>query len=162
MPPRRFWRKAGLRSGFEDKIKKDLESRGIAFEYETLKLKYIKKRCPHCDEVVDSGVYTPDFIIGTLIIEGKGNLDSETRTKMKQVKACNPDSDIRFLFQRNNKITKASKTTYLDWAEKYGFPAVVGNEVPEGWLKDAIQDKRGVQSLEDILPKKKKRRKKVL
>jgi hypothetical protein len=127
-----------MRSGFEAKIKKDLESREIPFEYETMKLNYIKKRCPHCSEVVDSGVYTPDFIIGTLIIEGKGNLDSETRTKMKQVKACNPDLDIRFLFQRDNKITKASKTHYTDWATKYGFPSAVGHIVPEEWLTDEI------------------------
>lgn len=128
------------RSGFEQKIKKDLEGRGIKYEYETVKLRYTKLHCPHCTKVVDTGTYTPDFIIQRdtgvrLVVEGKGYLDAANRTLMQRVKRDNPSEDIRFLFQRDQPIRKGSKTSYSDWSIKNGFPFAIGTSVPEEWLK---------------------------
>lgn len=124
------------RSKFEEQIMEDLEARGIKYEYESIKLKYVKKTCKHCGEVTDTGIYTPDFIIGSLIVEGKGVLDVGTRTKMVNVKKSNPTCRLAFLFQRDNKLSRSSKTRYTEWAVKHGFLAAVGTSVPQEWLTD--------------------------
>ena len=128
------------RSGLEQKIKEDLEKRGIKYEYESIKLTYTKRICQHCGGVVDTGVYTPDFIIARssgirLILEGKGYFDSADRSKMQRVKHDNPTEDIRLVFQRDQPIRKGSKTLYSQWAIKNGFKYCIGHSIPEEWLK---------------------------
>ena len=137
MKPRK--KKVFRRSGFEDKVEANLKERGISYEYESIKLKYTKERCPHCDKIVKRGTYTPDFIIQRpsrvrLVVEGKGRFTSIDRTKMLRVKRDHPNEDIRILFQGNNPIRKGSNTRYVDWAEKNGFPCAVGIEIPDSWL----------------------------
>lgn len=122
------------RSTFEAKIMKDLEERGIQYEYETLQLKYVKYSCPKCKCEIKRGTYTPDFIIGDRVIEAKGYFPSTVRTKMLNVKRDNPSIKLFLLFQKNNTISKKSKTTYLEWAKQHDFIAAVGNSVPEEWL----------------------------
>ena len=136
--------KPRLRSGLEDRIKEDLEKKGVKYEYESIKYAYTKDTCKNCGAVVNSGIYTPDFIIERntgvpLILEAKGYMDSPTRTKMQRVKRDNPDQDIRFVFQRDNFIRRGSKTKYSDWCFKNGFQYSIGEEIPKEWLKDAIQ-----------------------
>ena len=136
--------KTRMRSGLEEKIKVDLEKKGIKYEYETLKFAYTKDTCKNCGAVVKSGIYTPDFIITRtsgipLICEIKGYFDSQSRTKMQRVKRDNPDQDIRFVFQRDNFIRRGSKTKYSTWCLKNGFQYSIGEEIPKEWLKDAIQ-----------------------
>ena len=133
-----------MRSGLEEKIKLDLEKKGIKYEYETLKFTYTKDICKNCGAIVKSGIYTPDFIIPRtsgipLICEIKGYFDSQSRTKMQRVKRDNPDQDIRFVFQRDNFIRKGSKTKYSCWCLKNGFPYAIGETVPKEWLKDALR-----------------------
>ncbi len=115
-----------LRSGFERTLARDLQKSGVPFSYETLTLDY-----------TISHTYTPDFIINDkIIIEAKGKLDASTRQKMLAVKAQHPDRDIRFVFMRGeNTLSKASKTTYMDWARKHGFPAA-DKEIPPEWLNE--------------------------
>ncbi len=122
--------KPRLRSGFEKKIKDDLDSKKIKYGYETEKIPYTVPSSKH--------FYVPDFcLVNGIYIEGKGKLDAQARKKMLLVIEQNPDKDIRLLFMRNNKIRKGSKTTYTDWAEKHGIPYHVSSrgEVPEEWLK---------------------------
>lgn len=67
--------------------------------------------------------YTPDFIApdGTLI-EVKGYLSPDDRSKYKALKKCNPDMKFVFVFTKPNEtISKASRTMYKDWARKAGF-----------------------------------------
>ena len=80
--------------------------------------------------------YLPDFhLINGVFLEVKGRLTSEDRRKMKAVKLCNPELDIRFVFQAPyNKIYKGSKTTYAKWAEKHGFPWCSYQTIPIDWL----------------------------
>ena len=135
------------RSGLEEKIKKDLDEKGIDYGYETIKLKYIKERCSKCGEVVRVGTYTPDFIIQRtsgirLVVESKGRFTGSDRTKMQRVKRDNPTEDIRLVFQRDQVIRKGSTTKYGDWAAKNGFQYAIGEAIPKGWLKDAAQKQK--------------------
>ena len=55
---------------------------------------------------------------------------------MLAVKECNPDLDIRMIFQRPfNKIYKGSKTTYAMWCEKHDILWSSYQNIPESWLK---------------------------
>lgn len=122
------------RSGFEVKVKKSLESRGIEFKYESEKLPYIVPESKH--------LYTPDFIVQTevgttIYVEAKGNFTAADRKKMKLVIEQNPDKDIRLLFMRQNKIQRNSKTTYGMWADKHGIKWAVSStgHVPDSWIR---------------------------
>ena len=73
--------------------------------------------------------YIPDFKIkvGTSVhyVEYKGAMVKDTRTKMRDVKRCNPDKSIILVFERGkNKLSPKPKSiTYMKWAERNGFPA---------------------------------------
>lgn len=129
------------RSDFEGKIAADLTARGITFTYESDTLSYVKILCPHCNEVVDKGTYTPDFFIPRasgllLIVEAKGYFDAAERRKIMQVKKSNPNADIRMLFYRDQKISKQSATTYTAWCKKNKLPCAVGTAVPQAWIDE--------------------------
>lgn len=114
-----------FRSKFEERVADNLTKRKIKFEYETERIKYT---VPSVDRV-----YTPDFKIGTLIIEAKGLFDYDSRVKMLLVKEQNPTLDIRILFMRDQPIRRNSETKYSDWCNKHGFKYAF-KEVPQEWL----------------------------
>lgn len=118
----------GVRSGLEQKVCEDLKARGVGYEYEQMKLKYIRPQSAH--------TYTPDIVLANgIILELKGRFTAEDRKKMLLVKSCHPDLDIRFLFSNSKtKLSKASKTTYALWCEKHGF-LYCDKVVPEEWTK---------------------------
>ena len=60
---------------------------------------------------------------------------NQARRKMLAVKAQHPELDIRFVFQRNNTLSKQSKTTYGAWADKHGFKWCIFPDIPTSWLK---------------------------
>lgn len=99
----------------------------VPFEYEKLRIKYQKK----------IAVYTPDFQLPNgIIIEAKGRFVASDRAKHVSVKEQHPEYDIRFVFQRNNTLTKQSNTTYTDWCDKHGFLWAI-KDIPVKWLKEA-------------------------
>lgn len=101
-----------------------MKSLGLKYKYEPVKLPYVLER-----------TYCPDFLIANVYIEAKGKLDADTRAKMIAVKKAHPHLDIRIIFMRaENKLSKNSKTTYAQWAEKNGFPWADGR-IPEEWLE---------------------------
>ncbi|MQB00682.1 MAG: hypothetical protein GEU78_10370 [Actinobacteria bacterium] len=114
----------GFRSKFELQVAKDLEGRGVAFEYEPHALPY---RIDH--------MYWPDLLLpGDIYVEIKGYLDATDRRKMRAVKLQHPDLDIRLLFQAAHKpIYKGAKSTRAEWADKHGFPWAE-KRVPKSWL----------------------------
>ena len=115
------------RSGLEEQIAKQLTDKGIDYTYESTKVNYQ----PQC-------VYTPAFLITSsgIHLEAKGYFSSKDRRKMLAVKECNPDLDIRMIFQRPfNKIYKGSKTTYAMWCEKHDILWSSYQNIPESWLK---------------------------
>lgn len=116
-----------MRSKFEEKVLKYLQSEKVNYTYESLKLRYSIPVTYH--------VYTPDVLLDNgIVIEIKGFNKTDWRKKMLLVKEQHPLLDIRFVFQNPNlPIYKNSKTTYCQWAEKNGFKWCKGPTIPEDW-----------------------------
>ena len=121
---------SGRRSRLEEKVQETLEKLGQKVQYEVDKLPFVQPAVQR--------YYLPDFKLenGTYI-EVKGRFTAEDRRKMLWVKEQNPEAVIRFIFGNGkNKLTKKSKSTYLDWAKKYGFDAIdVTEPIPKNWIK---------------------------
>ena len=117
----------GYRSGLEDDISVDLKERGITFEYEKMKIRWVLN---------ENKTYTPDFVLPNgIIIESKGRFVSADRKKHLKVKEQFPKLDIRFVFSNSRgKINKGSNTTYGDWCDKHGF-IYSDKRIPDSWLK---------------------------
>ncbi len=123
----------GFRSGLELSVHEQLTNNGIPYQYETEKISYVVP--------AHTSNYNPDFIFtkkdgSKLYIESKGRFLLADRKKHQLLKAQYPTLDIRILFQSpENKISKASKTTYASWCEKNNiryakFP------IPTDWLEE--------------------------
>ena len=104
-----------FKSKFEAIVWKELRKHYKSCKYEPDKHEYIQP--------VIHRKYIPDFkMANNVYIEAKGKLDLATRQKMVWFKQSNPHITIIFLFMNaSNKITKRSKTTYAEWAEKNDF-----------------------------------------
>lgn len=114
----------GYRSGLEERFGKFLDINSIPYEYEVEKFAYVTE-----------SKYTPDFFLENgVIIEAKGFFKPSDRRKMVAVKKQHPELDIRFVFQRNNTLSKKSKSTYGSWADKHGFPWCIFPNIPPDWL----------------------------
>ena len=114
-----------MRSGLERQVASLLDELNIHYDYEPDKFKYVLE-----------SRYIPDFKVGDIYLECKGYFKATDRRKMLAVKRCNPDLDIRLVFQAPyNKISKRSKTTYAMWAERNGFPWCAYYAIPTSWLK---------------------------
>lgn len=118
-------RRSRFRSGFEETVALSLKREGVEFEYETLRIKYVKH-----------AVYTPDFILGNgVIIEAKGYMPPKDRTKHILISQQHPELDIRFLFQDAHvRISKTSATTYAKWADRHGFKWA-HKKIPTSWTQ---------------------------
>ena len=113
-----------MRSGFERTLAASLKRRKCAFTYESVKVPYISKH-----------TYFPDFLLHNgILVEAKGYFRRGDTTKMKLVKAQNPDLDIRFVFGDAHKKVPGLKATHAQWADKHGFPWA-DKEIPEEWIK---------------------------
>jgi len=123
------FKKGQLKSKLEGRIKgKLLKQKGINVGYETTSIPYVIQKN-----------YIPDFTCikkenGEIVyVEVKGYFRVEDRIKMIAVKKTNPTLDIRFVFDKNNKLSSKSKMTYSEWCCKYGFPCAIG-DVPKDWF----------------------------
>jgi len=112
------------RSGLEERLGKYLDKQAIPYLYEVEKFDYITK-----------SRYTPDFfLLNGVVIETKGFFKPRERSKHLAVKAAHPELDLRFVFQRNNKLSSKSKTTYGDWCDKHGFKWCIFPDIPTDWF----------------------------
>ena len=119
----------GFRSGLEEQVAQQLEAAGVAFEYESLKVHYLKP--------ARNAKYSPDFILPNgIVVETKGRFVVEDRQKHLILRDQHKELDIRFVFSNSRtKISKGSKTSYADWCVKYGF-TYADKLIPQGWLKE--------------------------
>lgn len=126
---RRHAIKNGYRSGLEDDIAKDLNDRGVEFEYEKLKVQW---------QLIENKTYTPDFKLPNgVIIESKGRFVAADRKKHIIIKRQHPFLDIRFVFSNSKaKLYKGAKSTYGDWCSKHGF-LYADKRIPDEWLKQS-------------------------
>ena len=136
-------RESGYRSAAEERLAENLTNSGIGFEYEKLILTYEKKvprgLCKNCGQkqVVKLATYKPDFVLDNgVIIEYKGRLTSQDRTKLVAVAKSNPDRRIRLLFGSDNKLTKNNEKRYSQWAAEHGFDYAIGTP-PRRWIRKA-------------------------
>jgi hypothetical protein len=122
--------KARYRSRLEERIADQLDDAGIKFQYENRKVKYTVP--------ARNATYTPDFDLGTFLVEAKGYFRSASdRQKLVLVKKDNPELDIRLVFQKaSNPIYKGSPTTYSKWAEDHGFKWADNGVIPHEWLEE--------------------------
>jgi hypothetical protein len=122
-------RKYGFRSGLEENISQQIESKGIEVQYESQKVDYIVPASKH--------TYSPDFCLPNgIIVETKGRFLTVDRKKHLLVKEQHPELDIRFVFSNSkNKISKNSKTTYADWCIKNGYQ-YADKIIPEFWFSE--------------------------
>lgn len=123
------------RSGFEEKIARELRGLKVPFTHEPIKVSYVKK-----------SHYIPDFVLEhnekQIIIEVKGYFLSKDRTKHLEVRKQNPELDIRFVFNNSsNKLNKNSKTTYADWCNKHGF-LYADRHVPLEWIEELYEQEK--------------------
>lgn len=133
---RRLAIQKGYRSGLEEGEAARLTRLGVHYDYEAVKIGFTQPP--------KERKYTPDFRLRHayerghpgIYVETKGKFDADDRAKHLYVKACNPDLDIRFVFQNaNSRITKSSPTTYAVWATKNGFQWA-HKTIPEAWLAE--------------------------
>jgi hypothetical protein len=110
----------GYRSMSEVRFASKLLKAEVDFKYEPDTFTYTYKPMK----------YTPDFKVEgrgkPIYLEFKGKLDIDTRKKMRAIKKCNPEVDIRFVFEKPNNLIRKRKTPtersrYWQWAEKNGF-----------------------------------------
>ncbi len=121
--------KHGYRSGLEERIAEQLDKLGVEYQYEEVKLKYIKPASEH--------IYTPDFVLPNgIILETKGRFLMADRQKHILVRKHNPTLDIRFVFSNSNaRISKTSRTTYAAWCIKNNFK-YADKVIPEEWINE--------------------------
>jgi hypothetical protein len=118
------------RSKFEKNVAASLRKNKIKFGYETRTLRFVQP--------AKARKYRPDFELqGTsFVVECKGKLTAQDRTKLEWAQAQNPDVPIVILFMRSrNYLRKGSKTTYSDWATKAGFRWFCWEQDKERFLK---------------------------
>ncbi|ESZ06841.1 endonuclease I [Mesorhizobium sp. L2C067A000] len=122
------------RSGLEREVARQLKLAGRSFEFETVKIDYLKP--------AKKAKYNPDFVIrkrdgSPMYIESKGRFLTADRQKHLLIRAQFPDIDIRFVFQRaSEKIGKGSATTYAKWAEDKGYKWADKGKIPKEWLEE--------------------------
>jgi len=124
------------RSGLEERVGKQLDDLGIAYSYETLKIKFTRP--------TQDSTYTPDFILPNgIIVETKGQFQTADRKKHRIIREqFGSKYDIRFVFSNpNQKIGKKSRTSYAMWCERYGF-RWAKHEIPTTWIKENGIQKR--------------------
>jgi hypothetical protein len=143
MTRKRRGRPAGAhhRSGFEAAIRKDLDSRGVKYQYEptkyALRLDVPNVQCVACfsRRVAKTVRYTPDFFFPNgSIVEAKGKFTARDR-KIALAFVQQYPYKYRMLFQRDNKLGPKSPTRYSGWCNANGIEYAVGTVVPKEWLK---------------------------
>lgn len=116
--------KAG-RSKYESRVHANIAVLDKDVKHESMRVSYkVEKK------------YVPDFVLSNgILVEAKGRFLPSDRTKMLAVIAQNPKLDVRILFQNAKvKLSKASSTTYGEWATKHGIVWAEGETIPQEWL----------------------------
>jgi hypothetical protein len=122
-----------FKSGLEAQIADQIEAAGLDVIYERSRVYYMYP--------ARRAEYRPDFMLpNNIIIETKGIFDAADRQKHLLIKRQVPDLDIRFVFQRDNRLYKGSPTRYSQWAEKFGFKYSIGS-IPDPWFKEPKGDR---------------------
>ena len=108
-PTKKGWvaRKHGFKSGLEESISIQIDSKGIPVQYESEKIPYVVPASKH--------TYNPDFKLPNgIFVETKGRFVPADRKKHLLIKEQHPELDIRFVFTSSkNKISQTTKCNHL-------------------------------------------------
>ena len=122
--------KTGHRSRLEQRIGDHLDSLGVPYGFESMKIPYkVPERASR---------FMIDFVLPNgIIVEAKGwPFDSKDRQKHLLIREQHPELDIRFVFENPaNRINPGSQTTYADWCLANGFK-YAAKLVPQEWLDE--------------------------
>lgn len=146
-------RKAGVRSGLEDQLKRQIVAADVPYEYEGITIPYLQPAKPR--------KYTPDFVLlnNGIVVESKGRFVTADRQKHLLIQAQYPDLDLRIVFSYSrSKISKQSKTTYALWCATNGIP-YADRYIPSAWFKEPPNERSLAAIREIILRSKEKKRK---
>jgi hypothetical protein len=148
---RRAAKTAGYNSGFEHTVASYLEKKGVPFEYELHSFGWEEHlptaHCRTCDTKAcyKKRSYTPDFFVGNpnspIIIETKGIFTVHDRKIALAMKEQHPDVDLRYLFLRDNKLSRKSKTRYSEWCQKNGLTYGISTDLQttlSQWVDDLV------------------------
>ena len=132
-----------FKTRLEMRVADFLDANDFKWDYEAEELEYWQKVagiCGSCgsDDVYRTRVYLPDFRVelpeGIIYLEAKGAFTREDRSKHMAIKDSHPDEDIRFIFQRDNWITKAHAKKYSGWCEQKGFNYIMMEDLNSEWI----------------------------
>ncbi len=136
-----------FRSTLEAQTAQALDKMGIPYAYEERKIELIEGfRTPFQKDKVRSITYTPDFIIGPLIIECKGFETPEWKLKKKLVFKWLQDNEPTSLFYQIHDARKSllqlldNHWSYLGMAIKVTPKPTKKNINPEGKMYDSIAE----------------------
>lgn len=128
------------RSKFEARLGEQIKESGVKYKYEDESFNYYDKVpngvCHSCGEkdCFTERYYTPDFFLENgIILEAKGKFTPANRKKHLAVRELHPELDIRFVFMRDNWLSKKHTIKYSEWCEQHGFEYSV-SRIPEEWL----------------------------
>lgn len=138
-----------FKSKFEKEVADQLleAEEDLVWSYEGVRIPYnygITGSCADCGSTnlhVPRN-YFPDFIIlgrsGTFCcLEVKGHFKREDRKKALEVRESFPWIDLRFVFKRDNKMSRRPNAmTYSRWCEINNFEFAV-EELHDNWFGDA-------------------------
>lgn len=118
-------RRKQLKGPYKSKFEETFASKYPMLQYEKNKLKYWVEHS-----------YTPDWKINdTTFIETKGLWKAQDRAKYLYIREQHPEVTIYMVFQNpNNKLNRASKTTYGMYCDKHNIPWATIDTIPEEWL----------------------------
>lgn len=117
-------------SGFEDAVAKDLDKKGVSFEFEPQPpIKYDVPEKP--------SRFTVDFLLPNgIAVETIGRFTTADRGKMRLVKSQHPQLDLRLVFANSRqRISKDSATSYAMWCQRWGFK-YADKSIPDAWLAE--------------------------
>jgi hypothetical protein len=133
-PKQKLASNLGFRSVFELDVSKALTSKNVIWEYEpkektlgyTIVTKKASVSCVNCGHNAYSTThnYLPDFYLPKwdIYLEAKGYFRQGAADRKKLEALVADGYKIVVLFQSpNTKLSKGSKTTYVDWADKKGI-----------------------------------------
>lgn len=130
-----------VRSKLEAKVLYQLEKEKVDYKYEPRKLEWFDKiggsRCEDCGSknISKRRLYLPDVILGTgTVLEIKGKFTSRDRKLAKGIRARYPKLDFRYVFDKDNKLSKNTTTRYSDWCKAQGILCCFKGVISKEWL----------------------------
>jgi hypothetical protein len=142
--PNRYKSSAGdnCDSLFEVKVIEDLIRRKVSYVHHPDPIPYHRPVlggfCLVCDsnEVRKGALYQPDLFLvesGRYVELKGGTMTQESRGRL--VHLMQSGQELSFLFARDNRLSRGSRTKYSQWAARHKAPWAIGDSIPEEWCR---------------------------